>query len=160
MKPQFWLIALFALLLVGTALADDKSDSLAIVMSKDSTLDNVSMPELIKIFRGEKSHAPDGTKFQLVMREPGSDERSAILKGVYKMSEPDYKKYFLQATFTGMVQSAPKQITGADAMKQFIATTPGAIGYLRASDLDDSVKAIKIDGKSPQDADYPLKIEK
>ena len=52
MKPQFWLIALFALLLVGTALADDKSDSLAIVMSKDSTLDNVSMPELIKIFRG------------------------------------------------------------------------------------------------------------
>src|ERR1700733_15902862 len=80
MKPQFWLIALFALLLVGTALADDKSDSLAIVMSKDSTLDNVSMPELIKIFRGEKSHAPDGTKFQLVMRAPGSDERSAILK--------------------------------------------------------------------------------
>jgi ABC-type phosphate transport system substrate-binding protein len=160
MKPRFWLIGIFALVLAATTFADDKSDSLAIIVAKDSKLDQITMPELVRIFRGEKSHAPDGTKFQLTMREPASDERAAILKDIYKMSDVEYKKYFLQATFTGMVQSAPKQISTMEALRSFVASTPGAIGYVRASDLDDNVKAIKVDGKSPTDADYSLKIGK
>jgi hypothetical protein len=36
---------------------------------------------------------------------------------------------------------------------------PGAIGYIRASDVDGSVKVIKINGRSVGDAEYPLRIE-
>jgi hypothetical protein len=44
------------------------------------------------------------------------------------------------------------------AVKAYVAQTPGAIAYIRASDADDSVKVLKVDGKSPGDADYGLKL--
>ena len=75
------------------------------------------------------------------------------------MGEDDYAKYFLQATFTGLVQAAPRPLASPGAMRQFVAGTPGAIGYLRASDVDDSVKIVKVDGKSPGDPDYKLKLK-
>ena len=82
-----------------------------------------------------------------------------ILREVYQMSEQDYQTFFLQATFTGNVQSAPKKLNSPAAMRQFVADNPGAIGYVRLKDVDDSVKIVKIDGKSPGDDGYKLKIK-
>ena len=43
-------------------------------------------------------------------------------------------------------------------MRKFVFNVPGAIGYLRPGDVDDSVKVLRIDGHLPGDAEYPLKI--
>jgi ABC-type phosphate transport system substrate-binding protein len=48
-------------------------------------------------------------------------------------------------------------LNSAAAVRQFVAATPGAIGYLLASDVDDSIKIVKVDGKAPGEAGYPLK---
>jgi ABC-type phosphate transport system substrate-binding protein len=72
------------------------------------------------------------------------------------MSESEYNDYFVGQTFTGAVASAPKTFPNGATVKAFVAQTPGAIGYVRASDVDSSVKALKVDGKSPSDADYSL----
>jgi ABC-type phosphate transport system substrate-binding protein len=141
------------------ALAQDKSADLAIVVGKSCSLENVTSAELAKIFRAEKSKGPDGVKFVLAMREDGSPERAAAMAGIYQMAESDYAKYFLQATFVGLVQSAPRQISSAEAMRQFVAKVPGAISYLRESDVDDSVKIVKVDGHAPGEAGYPLKVK-
>jgi hypothetical protein len=42
---------------------------------------------------------------------------------------------------------------------KFIFNAPGAIGYLRASDVDESVKVLRIDGHLPNDRDYTLLID-
>jgi hypothetical protein len=44
-------------------------------------------------------------------------------------------------------------------VRKFVFNVPGAIGYLRASDVDGSVKVIKVSGHRPEEADYPLRIE-
>lgn len=152
-------LALVFSLKAGPALAQDKAGDLAIVVGKNRALDNVTSDELTKIFRAEKPKGSDGVRFTLIACAPGSPERIAALAGIYKMSEDDYSKYFLQATFIGIVQSAPRPLTSAGAVRQFIAGTPGTIGYLRGSDVDDSVKIVKVDGHAPGDADYPLKIK-
>ena len=152
MFKRISILTLLVFLQAGQALADN----LVIVMAADSTTDGVTAADLAKTFRGEKSRTADGKKFVIVMREPGSGERAAALSQIYNMSEPEYKTYFLQATFTGTVTSAPKNQSSADSMKAFIAKTPGAIGYVWAKDVDASVKVIKIDGKGPGDADYKL----
>jgi hypothetical protein len=36
----------------------------------------------------------------------------------------------------------PKQMGSDDEMKKFVASNKGAIGYIKASSLDDSVKAV------------------
>jgi len=159
MWKKFIAITLTTGLLVGTAFAGDNSGDLAIIVNKASTVTSVTSAELAKIFRAEKSKGPDGVKFVISMRETGSPERTAALAGIYQMAEADYGKYFLQATFVGLVQSAPRQISSVAAMRQFVSATPGGIGYVRASDADDSVKVIQIDGHSPGDPSYPLKIK-
>jgi len=35
---------------------------------------------------------------------------------------------------------------------------PGAIGYIRASDIDSTIKVIRVDGRLPSDRDYTLRI--
>jgi ABC-type phosphate transport system substrate-binding protein len=148
----FWLAA-------GVAYARDKSDDLAIVVNKSSVLENVSSSELAKIFKAERRKSSDGTKFSIVMREKDSDERHAALKSIYEMDDSEYEKYFLQATFAGTVQSAPRVLSSSAVVLQFVSSNPGAIGYMRASAADGSVKVLKVDGKAPGDADYPIKIK-
>jgi len=157
MKKIFLLLC--AALLGSCAVnAQDKSAQLAVIIGKSSQLDNVSSADLAKIFKAEKAKAPDGTRFVITMLATGLPERDAALKGIYGMSEAEYGKFFLQATFTGAVQAAPKNYPSAAALKQFVAATPGAIGYIRASDLDDTVKAVKVDDRAPGDADYKLTL--
>ena len=42
-------------------------------------------------------------------------------------------------------------------MLRFVFNTPGAIGYVRADEVDDSVKVLAIDDLLPGDAQYPLR---
>ena len=151
------LCAGLAILLSGLAARAD--DALAIVVNVASKLDNVSSSELERYFKAEKTKTPDGTKLVIAMHAPGRPEREAALKYIYKMSEDEYTNFFVEATFTGAVSSAPKAFPSPGAVKKFIAATPGAISYLRESDVDATVKAVKVDGKPTSDPAYPLKVK-
>ena len=159
MWKKFLLLMLATGLLVCATAAGDNSGDLAIIVNKSSTLTSLTSAELTKVFRAEKAKGPDGVKFVISMREAGSPERATALAGIYQMAEADYSKYFLQATFVGLVQSAPRQNSSPAAMRQFVASTPGGIGYVRASEVDDSVKVVQVDGHAPGDPSYPLKIK-
>jgi len=39
-----------------------------------------------------------------------------------------------------------------------VGATPGAVGYLRASDVDNSVKVVRVNGLLPEDDGYPLRL--
>jgi ABC-type phosphate transport system substrate-binding protein len=158
LKPILALFAFFWLA-AGVAYAQDKSNDLAIVVNKSSVLDSVSSSELARIFKAERQKSSDGTKFIIVMREKDSTERHAALKSIYEMDDSGYEKFFLQATFAGTVQGAPRVLSSSAVVLQFVSSNPGAIGYMRASDADGSVKVLKVDGKVPGDADYPIKIK-
>ena len=143
----------------GSARADDKADHLAIIVNKASKLDDVSSGDLQRYFKAEKNKTPDGTKLIIVMQDVGRPERDAALKGIYKMGESEYANFFVEATFTGAVTAAPKAYPSAAVVKKFVADNPGAIAYVRGSEADDTVKVLKVDGKSPGDADYKLKMK-
>lgn len=146
-------------IMVSAAQAQDKAGDLAVVVGKNNPLDNVTSAELVKIFKAEKAKGPDGTKFVLGVPATGSPERNAMLAGVYETDEAGYGKYFLQATFTGLVAAAPKQVSGGAALCGFAAGTPGGITCMRASEATDAVKIVKVDGHAPGEADYKLKIK-
>jgi hypothetical protein len=143
----------------GFTFAQDKSADLAIVVNPDCSLDNVSSEELTKIFKAEKNKTPDGVKFVITGRSAGSTEQNASLKGIYQLSDAEYNKFFLQATFAGTIPAAPKQLPSGSAVCQFVAAEKGGIGYLCATEADATVKVIKVDGKAPGDPGYPIKIK-
>jgi ABC-type phosphate transport system substrate-binding protein len=139
-----------------SARGDDKGDVLAIVVKKGSAITDLSSADLSKIYHGEQTKAPDGTRIILTMREAGSPERAQFLDKVMKMSEGDFQKYFLKAIFTGLVKAAPKEVSGPDGLKTFLGDNDGGIGYMKLSDVDGTVTPVTIDGKKPGDDGYPL----
>jgi hypothetical protein len=133
--------------------------SLAIVVNHANPTDNLSIAELRKIFLGRKTRWPSGRRVAVAMLESQYPERRSALRQIYHMDENAYEEYFMKATFRGEVFVAPKTLASPDLMRKFVFNAPGAIGYLRTSDLDDTVKVVKIDGLLPNQKDYSLQID-
>ena len=133
--------------------------NLAIVVNLSNPTDELSFQELRSIFLGERSHWPNGRRITLVMMEPGQPERKAILRSIYRMSENDFNRHFLQGLFTGEVFVSPKTLATPVGVRKFIFNVPGAIGYVRAADVDNTVKVVRIDGRLPGDKDYSLRMQ-
>ena len=135
------------------------TQSLAIIVNQSNPVQDLDFAELRRIFLGERSHWPNGRRITLVTMEPGQPERTAILTEVCRMSEEDFRKHFMQRLFTGEAIVSPKTLASPVGVRKFVFNVPGAIGYVRASDVDNSVKVIRIDGRLPDDKDYRLQVE-
>jgi len=133
--------------------------SLAIVVNRSNPTENLSFGELRKIFLGERSHWPHGRRIAVAMMEQGQPEREAVLREVYRMSEDSYRDHFLKGRFTGDVFFSPKTLASPTVVRKFVFNAPGAIGYLRADDVDTSVKVLRIDGHLPDEKEYRLQID-
>jgi ABC-type phosphate transport system substrate-binding protein len=134
-------------------------ESLVIIVNRENPIENISMSDLRTIFLGERSHWPNGRRITLVMMEPGQSERDTLVRDVCRMSESDLRRRYLQGLLTGEVLVSPKTLATPIGVRKFVFNVPGAVGYLRPEDVDDSVKVIRIDGHLPGDPEYPLKIE-
>jgi ABC-type phosphate transport system substrate-binding protein len=132
--------------------------NLAIVVNKSNPIENLSMAELRRVFLGERSHWPNGRRITLVMMESGQLERDAVLHQIYQMSETDFNNHFLRGLFTGEVFVSPKTLATPVGVRKFIFNVPGAIGYVRSTDVDESVKVIRIDERLPEDKGYRLHV--
>ena len=135
------------------------SQSLAIVVNRSNPINNLSFSELRKIFMGDRNHWPNGHRIAIVMLEYGQPERRAVLRLIYRMDEKTYQDVLLRGMFRGDVFVAPKTLASPTIVRKFVFNAPGGIGYLRASDVDESVKVIRIDGLLPEDKGYRLQID-
>jgi ABC-type phosphate transport system substrate-binding protein len=134
-------------------------EPLVIVVNRSNPVNGLTFPELRKIFLGQRSHWTPDRRITLVMREPGEPERKAMLQDVYGLSEDQLKTHFLHGLFTGEILVSPKILATPSGVRKFIFNVPGAIGYLRLSDVDASVKVIRIDELLPGDRGYKLYLQ-
>jgi ABC-type phosphate transport system substrate-binding protein len=133
--------------------------SLAIVVNLANPIDNLSAAELRSLFLERKSHWPNGRRIAVAMLDSPYPERRSALRQIYRMDENAYQDYFIKAIFRGEVFAAPRTLASPELMRKFVFNAPGAIGYLRSSDLDDTVKVVKIDGRLPEEKNYRLQID-
>ncbi len=139
--------------------ANPIGQSLAIVVNRLNPTEDLSFAELRKIFMGERSHWVHGRRIAVAMMAEGQPERDTVLRKIYHMSEDGYREHFLRGLFTGDVFLSPKTLSGPVVVRKFVFNAPGAIGYLRAGDVDESVKVLRIDGHLPNDKDYRIQID-
>ncbi len=111
---------------------------MACVVNPKVTVDNLTKQQLIDIFTGKITNwkevgGPD-QKIALINRAKGSGTRAT------------FKKFALD----GAEETAgAMEIDSSGQVKKTVAETPGAISYLALSYLDNTIKAIKIDGVAP-----------
>ena len=56
----------------------------------------------------------------------------------------------------GRASRPPQPIKTAAELKQRVAASERAIALVAASELDETLKPLSIDGKSPKEGDYPI----
>jgi ABC-type phosphate transport system substrate-binding protein len=155
---MFFAIGMLIFFLVVVPLAR-AGDAIVVIVNSANPVDNLSTGELKKLFLSDRSRWDTGKAVAPVMLSPGAPERTSFLKIVCGMSEGDLGKYFMQAAFTGKSATPPKEVGSAGVVKSFVASSPGAIGFVKASDLpagDTTVKAVKVDGASAGDPGYKI----
>jgi ABC-type phosphate transport system substrate-binding protein len=166
MKNRFMPLMLrtfgFMILCVAIAPLAHAGDAIVVIVNAANPIENLSTAELKKVFLSDRSHWDTGKSVAPVM-VIGSPERVAFLKDVCKMSESDFNKYFLQAAFTGKSATPPKEVSSVAALKSFVVSSPGAIGFVKAMDFhgdgsDGGVRAVKIDGLAASDSGYKLRM--
>jgi hypothetical protein len=135
-----------------------KEEPLMVIINRKNPIDNLTFEELRNLCLVQRRHWPEGGKVTIVLREPANPERDAVLGQIYRMSENEFRRYFLQSSFTGEVQSTPKELATGTGVRRFVFNVPGAIGFVRAGDVDDSVKVITVDGRKAADPHYRLKV--
>jgi ABC-type phosphate transport system substrate-binding protein len=169
MDIQMWrranllfLVALAALIgvefNVAVALPAPADQALAIIVNQSNPVENFSYEDLRAIFLGERSHWPNGRRITLVMLDTSQPERKIVLRDVYGMSEKDFNNHFIQGVFSGAVFVSPKTMANPADVLKFVFNVPGAIGYVRASEVDPSVKVLRVDGRLPEDKDYRFRL--
>ena len=135
------------------------AQTLAIVVNRSNPIDNLPFSELPKIFLGERNHWANGHRIAIAMLDYGQPERRTVLRLIYRMDENGYQDFLLHGMFRGDVFVTPRTLGSPTIVRKFIFNAPGAIGYLRARDVDESVKVVRIDGLLPEDKGYRLQID-
>jgi len=133
-------------------------ECVAILVNRSNPVENLSFAELRKVFLGEQNHWSDGRRITVVMLESGKPERQAVLTSIYRMEDKDFNSYFLRHVFTGEIHAAPTTVANPSEVLKFVSNVQGAIGYLRTTAADESVKVVRVDSLLPCDKDYGIRM--
>lgn len=133
-------------------------EGLAIVVNRSNPTTNVSLPQLRAMYVGDRKWWSSRHRIALVSMQRNTPEWQTALRVIYKMDNRELDRYFLYQSFIGEHFTGPTTLPAAADVKKFVVSTPGAVGYLRESDVDDSVKVLRINGLLPGDDGYPMRL--
>ena len=130
---------------------------IAIVVHNTTAVEDLSLDELRSIFLADRQFWPDRTRIILLVRAPQSDERDFVLNKIYQMTEAQFRQYWIAKMFRSEVPRGPKIVFSTDMTVELVVAIPGSISFVRADQVTDDVRVVRIDGKLPSDVGYPLK---
>ena len=145
------LLALAAL--TGAAAAGD----VAIIVSRDNPTEALTMADLSHIFRMDQQHWRSGGRIDVVLQMSGSEKDAIVTTRVLGLQPKDLQAFWIGKVFRGEIPAAPRSLASDGSVKQYVAGNNHAIGYVDSLLLDDTVTAVKIDGKLPGEQGYPLR---
>lgn len=149
---QKFLIAVLALSTAQLAVAKD----VALVSNKGNDTQTISLPDLIKLCKGQTNRWPDGKPVTFVMLDPGSPEMKIVLQKVYDSSAEQVKNLINAANHGRANHPAIIVVTSDEALVQKVESMPGAIGVVDVYSITGGVAVVKVAGKLPLEPGYVL----
>lgn len=150
-------VAGFSLFGVRPLSAQAHEVDVAVVVQPDTPVSNLSLAEVRKIFLGDRQYWTANTPVVLLIRAPVARERDVVLKVIYQMSESQFKQYWIAKIFRAESASAPKVVYSNDMANELVTALPGAIAFVDSRDVRSGTKVVRVDGRLPGEAGYPLR---
>ena len=138
-------------------LASAPLGDIAVVVRPDTPADNLSLTEIRKLMLGDRQFWNSSLRVTLLIRAPEAHERDVVLKTIYRMSEPQFRRYWISKVFRAEATSGPKIVYSNEMASELVHAIPGSVAFVEAADVPKGLKVLKIDGKVPGEKDYPLK---
>ena len=128
---------------------------LAVVVAKSSSVDDVSLSELKRIFTNEGDSDRSGQRYVPFNHPPHTTDRVGFDRVVLGMSPDEVSQFWIERKIRGL-SGPPRSVDSLSLLLRLIARLPGAIGYARPSQLTADVRAVRVNGKLPSDPGYAL----
>jgi len=154
--------ALLVLGILGCALLAAASpcaaaEEMAVIVHPSTPVENLSTAEMRRIFLGERQYWNSDMPVVLIVRAPVAPERAIVLNRIYKMTESQFKQYWIARIFRAEAPSTPKVVYSNETINELVSAIPGAISLVRKDDIRPGLKVVRIDGKLPGEDGYPLR---
>jgi ABC-type phosphate transport system substrate-binding protein len=130
--------------------------AMALVVNPSTPIDNLRFKDVQRIFLGERQYWSADMPVVLIVRGPGARERQTVLSRIYRMTESQFKQYWIGRIFRAEAASTPKVVHTNEMLNELVAAIPGAIALVREEDVQAGVKVVRIDGVLPGERSYPL----
>jgi hypothetical protein len=137
-------------------IAHGSAETLAVIVSDKSRVSELSMGDLGRIFRGMATRSSDGHRFVPLNQAEGSPARTAFDQAVLGMT-PDQARAFWVDQKIRAVGTEPRVVSSVPLAIKLVSVLAGAITYVPRGAVTSGVKAIRIDGKTPEQAGYPIR---
>ncbi|PYX50132.1 MAG: hypothetical protein DMG79_06775 [Acidobacteria bacterium] len=151
-QRQTLTICLFLVATASLAAARD----LALVSNKANTVSAITLPDLVKVCKGQTSRWPDGKPVTFIMRNPAAPEMKFFLEKVYEIPEPQVKELIASANHGRLGHPAVMIVNSDEDLVNKVASIPGAVGVVDVYAINSSVAVVKLAGKLPLESGYLL----
>jgi hypothetical protein len=154
--------AVLAIVLLGTGIFSGTSTGaeripVAVIAHPQVPANDLSLQELRRVFLGERHSWTDHLTITLLAPPRGTLERQVLLHQIYqRRSEVEYQQYWINRLFGDGPSLSPRNTDSQETSASLVRGLPGAIALIRADRIPPGVKVLRIDGKRPGEAGYPL----
>jgi len=132
----------FLIVVAIFVVAAPASADVSVVANKSIGEESISEKQAKKIWLG-KTKSLGGVSLKPADLPKGNDSRNKFYKTVVKKNEKKLKAYWARIIFSG--KGSPPKLFKSDAeVINWVASTPGAVGYVDSVSINDSVKVLLI----------------
>jgi hypothetical protein len=128
----------------------------AVIVHPSTREDDLAFDDLRRVFLGQQQSWSGGRRVVLFVHPAGTAEGDVVLERVYRMSASEYRLYWIGKTFGDETGSGPKIVSNSAMARRLIASVPGAIAIIPASEVNSAVKVLSIDHRRPGAGEYAL----
>jgi len=129
---------------------------LAVIVAPESKLTNISVADLRRVFQSERLTDPDGSKLIPLNHPPKTVDRVGFDQVVLGMDPETVGRFWIDRKIRGG-SGPPRTVESLATLRRVVEKLPGALGYLRPAQLSSEVRAVRVDGKLPEDPGYPVR---
>jgi hypothetical protein len=148
-------ILLFILFIVASASLAAARD-LALVSNKANSVSAITLPDLVKICKGQTNRWTDGKPVTLIMRNPSAPEMRFFLEKIYEVPESEVKEIISTANHGRIGHPAIMIVDSDEDLVNKVASIPGAVGVVDVYAINSSVAVVRLAGKLPLEPGYLL----
>jgi len=128
-------------LIVGLVLSCASFADVVVIVNKANTA-VISGSDISRLFLGKLKQFTDGTKVEPINQKMGSTVRNDFESKVLNKSASKIKAYWSKRVFSGKGKP-PKEVASDQEVLAIVSANAGAIGYVDAANVNDSVKVVK-----------------